>query len=284
MKKLLCLGLCVVTLAAVFAFGQEKKKERRQRDRANKARRVDDRDPFGTATPAKRPNPVNERDPFAAPPQDKSPTADPVGGTAAQDRQRDQITPRAGLSPTTLAASAARKRIELALSQETTFDYLDQPLSEVVEDVGFSHKIPIVLDKKALDDFGIDTSTPITINIKGVSLRSAFRLMLDQLDLTYLIRDEVLMITTLEEAQTSQQVRLYPVSDLLPQDKAGDWLTEMMTTIVKPESWDASGGAGSVIYVDHLEVLIVRQSEDVLHEIDELLAALKSLRKSEIGL
>ena len=58
------------------------------------------------------------------------------------------------------------------------------------------HSIEIQIDEKALADMGIGSDTPITRNLKGITLRSALRLMLKELDLTYVIRDEVLSITT----------------------------------------------------------------------------------------
>ena len=38
--------------------------------------------------------------------------------------------------------------------------------------------------------------------MKGITLRSALRLMLHELSLTYIIQDEVLLITTPEEAES----------------------------------------------------------------------------------
>ena len=49
---------------------------------------------------------------------------------------------------------------------------------------------------------GIGTDTPVTKNLKGITLRSALRLMLRELSLTYIIKDEVLLITTPEEAES----------------------------------------------------------------------------------
>jgi len=55
----------------------------------------------------------------------------------------------------------------------------------------------------------------VTRNLSGVSLRSALRLMLKDLDLTYVIRDEVLLITTPEEANAKLVTKVYPVADLV---------------------------------------------------------------------
>ena len=61
----------------------------------------------------------------------------------------------------------------------------------------------------------------MTVNLHNITLRSALRLMLKNLQLTYIIQDEVLMITTPEEAEKQLVVKVYPVADLvLPIDSS----------------------------------------------------------------
>lgn len=112
-------------------------------------------------------------------------------------------------------SGSSETRILQALDHETTFDYLDQPLKDVIDSIAFDHNIPIVIDTAALEDFGIDTGTPITRSLKGISLRSALRLMLNELELTYIIKDEVLQITTPEKAEAQLITKVYPVGDLV---------------------------------------------------------------------
>jgi hypothetical protein len=172
-------------------------------------------------------------------------------------------------------------RIENALNSETTFDYLDQPLKDVIEDISFNHNIPIAIDRKALDDFGIDTGTPITKSIKGISLRSALRLMLRELELTYVLRDEVLQITTPETATAEPTTRFYPVADLLPPNVGGDILVDLIKTMVAPNSWSDSGGPGEIVYVEHLKTIVVRQTYELFYNIEGILATTKKLAEMQ---
>ncbi len=73
-------------------------------------------------------------------------------------------------------------------------EFIETPLQDVIDFLKDFHQIEIQIDQKSLDDVGIGTDTPITRNLKGITLRSALRLLLRDLDLTYLIRDEVLLI------------------------------------------------------------------------------------------
>lgn len=106
-------------------------------------------------------------------------------------------------------------KIVAALDDKTELEFVDQPLSDVVDYLKERHDIEIQLDTKALTDEGIGSDTPVTRNIKGITLRSALRLMLGEMDLTYVIRNEVLMITTKTEAENMLSTKVYPVADLV---------------------------------------------------------------------
>ena len=58
------------------------------------------------------------------------------------------------------------------------------PLSEVVAYLSEYHNIPITLDRRALDDVGVGSDTPVSLCLTGVSLRAGLRLMLKSIDPT----------------------------------------------------------------------------------------------------
>jgi hypothetical protein len=111
--------------------------------------------------------------------------------------------------------SPSEAKIYDALGEKTEMDFSDQPLSDVIDYLKNRHEIEIQLDSKALADSGLGSDTTITRNVKGVSLRSALRLLLGELDLTYVVRDEILLITTKTEAENMLSTRVYPVGDLV---------------------------------------------------------------------
>ncbi|MGI9176387.1 MAG: hypothetical protein ACR2IT_00850, partial [Pirellulales bacterium] len=109
------------------------------------------------------------------------------------------------------------------------FEFTETPLRDVIAQIRDAHNIPVELDVKALEDAGIDLDTPITQNLSGISLRSALRLLLGNIDLTYLIKDEVLLITTKEKAQENLVVKVYPVADLVMPINPGGGLNPFQT-------------------------------------------------------
>ena len=93
-------------------------------------------------------------------------------------------------------------KIYQALGEKTKIEFRKTPLQDVVDHLSEFHKIKIQLDKTMLEEVGIGADTPVTKRLNNVSLRAALRLMLRDLELTYVIDDEVLLITTPEEAET----------------------------------------------------------------------------------
>ena len=81
--------------------------------------------------------------------------------------------------------SPAEKKIEEALKQPTQIEFVETPLKDVVDYLKDLHHIEIQLDSAALKEAGVDESTPVTKNLKGISLRSALKLLLDELQLKY---------------------------------------------------------------------------------------------------
>jgi hypothetical protein len=110
----------------------------------------------------------------------------------------------------------AEVKIIKALDEMTELDNIQEmPLTDLIDYLKTRHQIEIQLDNKALEEAGVALDTPITRNLRNITLRSALRLVLRELDLTYVIRDEVLLITTNAQAETIMTSKVYPVADLV---------------------------------------------------------------------
>ncbi|HVX14359.1 MAG TPA: hypothetical protein VHC22_24445 [Pirellulales bacterium] len=120
--------------------------------------------------------------------------------------------------------SESETKILAALDEKTEVDFTEQPLTEVVDYLKERHGIEIQLDARALADLGVGSEVPVTRSIKGITLRSALKLLLGEMDLTYVIRNEVLLITSRSESENLLTTRVYPVADLvipIPQPRMG---------------------------------------------------------------
>ncbi len=113
-------------------------------------------------------------------------------------------------------SSPSEERIVNALDDQTELSFSDTPLDQAIEYLADLHNIPIIIDEKALEDEGIAKDTPVpNLQLSGITLRSALKLMLEPLGLNYVIEDEVMKITTQAIAEETLQTRVYPVGDLV---------------------------------------------------------------------
>jgi len=192
------------------------------------------------------------------------------GATARPDEAAVEFLPK--LTP-------AEEKILLALEKPTVMDFVEKPLQHAVDYLADYHQIQIQLDSKALEDGGMGTDTPVSRKLQGISLRAALRLLLGSIDLTFDIRDEVLLITSKEEAATWLITRTYPIADLL-ENKDYDNLVEAITSSVDSKSWDEYGGPGSISEVTGSKSLVISQTRDVHDKVLTLLRSLRAARKS----
>ena len=86
--------------------------------------------------------------------------------------------------------------IESKLKDPITLNMDKQPLREAITFLQNYTGLNIVLDPKALSDEGITTASPVSLTVNNVQLKTALKLLLRPLGLTYRVEDEVLLITS----------------------------------------------------------------------------------------
>ncbi len=193
------------------------------------------------------------------------------------------------------------KRIEDALLQDTEVAFPDNPLEEALVHLKNLHNIEIMLDKVALSEDGIATDTQINLNISGLSLSSTLNVLLEPLKLDYVIKNEVLVITTRVKADEMMETRVYNVAripHLTPKELVeiivgssdvqntqgggggagggasggggGGTLGTGNTSLIPNSKWEARDGEGGTAWAGKT-TLIIRQNQRAHHEIVELL-------------
>jgi hypothetical protein len=168
-------------------------------------------------------------------------------------------------------------RIIAALSEKTDVSFAETSLADAVNFLRDFHQINILIDRAALQDEGIDPSTPVSLELSGVSLRSALRLLLDPYGLTAFVDAEVLTITTKTRAQEKVVTRVYPVSDLAELAEELEALQEAIQTATHKQ-WNRDDDArpGTMSIVPRSRSLVIRQQFAVHDEIVELLTNLRA--------
>jgi len=168
------------------------------------------------------------------------------------------------------------------LDQSISIDFQDTPLQKAVDHFAEELVIDIRLDERALDDVGIRSRQPISVSLTDCKFATALQAMLMELDLTWMIRDGVIWITTPEEAQSAMQVAVFDVRDLCRDFSESEGLLEAITSQASPETWSDVGGPGSIEFV-FPGAMVVSHEEKILFDVLELLETYRTaLRSSKI--
>jgi len=129
--------------------------------------------------------------------------------------------------------SPKEEKLREALNQPTDVNFTDMSLKDCIDYLAKARGIDIVIDQNAIDEGGSSADLNeenITLQLNGVTLRSILKLLLNGKDLTWLIEDEVMKITTTAAAEDEDSIkpRVYPVGDL----------------VIPPMMLQSSGGGG----------------------------------------
>jgi Flp pilus assembly secretin CpaC len=145
------------------------------------------------------------------------------------------------------------RQIEQKLLEPTTVGFSNTPLHKVIEDLRALHNVNIVADTAALNRDGISLDAPLSLTVSGISLKSALNLLLKQAQLTYVIKDQVLLVTTEDNARGKYKQVIYPVTDLVvPVDNhAPPVVSDLTRTLEQFNQSQMAGPRGVTAYVPH---------------------------------
>ncbi len=169
--------------------------------------------------------------------------------------------------------SAQEHRIHEALEDDTTFNFVGTPLIDVAEYISRQHDFPLLLDVAELEKAGVLTDEPVNLTLSDVSLRSAMRLMLRNMKADFMVKRDVLIVTTADQVALQTTTRTYPVCDLIPADNDEAW--DELAEAVKSASGTTWSKDESVVPVASLSCLVVTQNQLGHESVVRLLDALR---------
>ncbi len=113
-------------------------------------------------------------------------------------------------------ATAAEVAIHRKLETPVKPAYREQPLSAVIDALARQADMAIHLDMVGLDQEAVRSDTPVTLALdQSISLKSALTLLLEPLHLGYVVKNEVLKITSPKLVKGEVYAVTYPVADLV---------------------------------------------------------------------
>ncbi|NDC62783.1 MAG: hypothetical protein EBZ59_02050, partial [Planctomycetia bacterium] len=126
-----------------------------------------------------------------------------------KNRTRLEAEGRARATPAELA-------IQKKLGIPVKASHRNQPLSAVLDALAKQAGVPIHLDLVGLESESVRSDTPVTISLdQPISLKSALKLLLEPLHLDYVVKDEVLKVTSPRLVKGDMYSVSYQVADLV---------------------------------------------------------------------
>jgi hypothetical protein len=161
-----------------------------------------------------------------------------------------------------------------ALAAPISAKFKDVHLSVALNYLRDNHKISIELDHHAMDREGISPGMPVTAEAKNMPLRLFLSEVLSKAGLTYVVRDEGILITVPEKGPYTV---VYPLDDKTLQRVPGatqpEHVAEKIAATIAPNTWRAAGGQAAIaaLSLGKFRTLVVTQNYDVHRQIVDLL-------------
>ena len=185
-------------------------------------------------------------------------------------------------------------KIRKTLKRRADLAFSDEPLLRVANTIASKFSINVQLDRRGLELAGADADARVTFNAKNISLQSALTLILNPMELSWMIRYESLIITSVDVTNESLTARAYDVTDLVVRPEspmvddgipvADEDLLEAIHVNIEPESW--SEGNNWDIYPLKLRgrhIFVIRQTDQVHAKVEQFLASLRKFVRTEAG-
>ncbi len=174
------------------------------------------------------------------------------------------------------------KKIIESLNKPVVVDWNNRPLDEAMQDLSNTLDQKLFIDKKSVDDLGLDLRKPVSLQANGVAGRTVLRQLLASQGLTFVIKDQVIQVVDVEKAKNMLVTRVYYLGDVVqgvgPFAGSLTWgpLVDFQQTMsnveaimksikatIDPLSWKENGGPASVTFHFPSMSIIVRASAEV---------------------
>jgi hypothetical protein len=179
------------------------------------------------------------------------------------------------------ALTTKEKAIIKALNTPITVSFKDSRFQDVIDYLSTLINQPILLDNAALEEAKITYETPITVKVKGVTVRTLLRKILGDFGLAYMIKEQTLQVTSALKARETLITRSYNIGDIV--DTGGldsirfgnpgiqaaqivqnvNAIIDLIQTSVDPDSWKKNGGNGTIVFNPGTMSLVIRNSAEV---------------------
>jgi general secretion pathway protein D len=169
--------------------------------------------------------------------------------------------------------------IQRRLETPVLLEFNGEPLSAVIDYLSKLAEVNVYLDPQGLQQEAVTTDMPVSITLsQEVTLKSALKLILEPLHLSYVIEDEVLKITSEQMRSGDTYIDTYNVADLVipipnftPSNNQG--LAGAYNDAMRRVSFNGGGGFGGGLMGSPLAVMANRTGAKASAGIDPSILA-----------
>lgn len=225
----------------------------------------------------------------------------------------DWISQRSAVRNARVREAAWQVRYRGILDQTASFDWSQTPLADAVNEIRNNFPdLQIIIQRAALEKLGITDQEPIELRVKELPLKHILKLMLAQLNLTYGLVDQALVISNESGVQGELTFERYDVRDLtvtindfvgpdvsltnstgigsepgitIPNEEVSEPVTadnikELIESKLNKSSWDAERGTS---ILSNSGQLLVTQTYEMHLMIEDFLTRLRRSRATQVA-
>lgn len=206
---------------------------------------------------------------------DKTAARIPIDNVEFSADWREKMARRNKNNQVTEKEKAIMKALNTVIPVEFNMNSFQDILDYLEKKTG----LPLIVDKQAMTEAGVTYDSQITFKAK-TTLRTVLKRILGDLNLTYIVKDQTIQITSIQRAKETLSVRTYYVGDLVGFGNGLNFgpymaraqmaqqvaqLAVLITQVVEPDSWlvNDRGGLGTIAFNPVTMSFVVRQTAEI---------------------
>ena len=209
---------------------------------------------------------------------DKSATPEPGDIRYNRARWLEISKRRSTAQKTTAKEDAILKILDSTLDAK----YEANSLEEVIDHLRKVTKVDIVVDKRALEEAGASYESKVNLKFKS-SVRQILKRILADLNLTYVVKDEAILITSRERANQMTTTKPYYLGDLASatNTRVPPYISRaiaiqninnmiiQMTSTIDPQSWKVNNpdAVGIIAFDPNTMSIVIKQAAEIHYKL-----------------
>ncbi len=167
-----------------------------------------------------------------------------------------------------MQALEANRSILAEKISEISYD--QEPLSSVVADLSDKLKTQIVVNESRIkNDLDLSGDMLVTLHASSITLRELLRRISQDHELSYVVTESAIEITSSDDAQVRPSMRFYDLSYILPNSANIGAVVSAIQNTIDTDSWVETGNGNSSISI--VGSMMIVSSPDTTHQQIEVL-------------